>query len=53
MTVVDAARVLAVSRSTVYLLIGAGELEVVHIGRSVRIPVGAVDRYVAALRRTF
>ena len=36
---VDAARVLSVGRTTMYELVGAGEIEVVHIGRSVRVPV--------------
>jgi excisionase family DNA binding protein len=32
-----------VSRSTIYRLIGKGELTVVHIGRAVRIPVQVAD----------
>jgi excisionase family DNA binding protein len=35
----------------VYELINAGELEVVHIGRSVRIPTDAIERFVERLRR--
>jgi len=50
-TVREAARVLAISRSTAYELIAAGQLETVHIGRSVRIPVDAIVAYVGSLRR--
>ena len=50
-TVGDAGRILAVSRSTVYELIGAGKLEVVHIGRSVRVPLDALAAFVASLRK--
>jgi len=38
--------VLAVGRTTVYELIGAGDLEAVHIGRSVRVPVDALRAFV-------
>jgi len=37
-TIKQAARVLNLGRSTVYELIAGGQLEVVHIGRSARIP---------------
>jgi excisionase family DNA binding protein len=33
-----------------YELIAAGELETVHIGRAVRVPVDAVEGFVARLR---
>jgi excisionase family DNA binding protein len=49
-TVKDAARMLAISRSTVYELISAGKLQVVHIGRSARVPVAAVVAYADGLR---
>lgn len=49
-TIVGAAKVLGVSRTTVYELVRTEQLEVVHIGRSVRVPVDAIDRYVARLR---
>ena len=42
LTVKEPADLLAVSRSTVYELIGSGKLEVLHIGRSARIPLDAV-----------
>ncbi len=49
-TVCQAAEVLSVSRSTAYRLIDSGELEVVRIGRSVRVPVAAVVEFVDRLR---
>ena len=33
-----------------YELIGAGEVEVVHIGRAARIPLESVERFVDRLR---
>ena len=52
LTVPEAARALGLGRSTVYELIGAGRLEVVHIGRAARVPVDALDSFVATLRHT-
>jgi excisionase family DNA binding protein len=49
LTVVEAARLLAVGRTTVYALIARGELRTIHIGRARRIPIAAVFAYVAAL----
>jgi excisionase family DNA binding protein len=49
-TVCQAAELLAIGRTSVYELIGRGELEVVRIGRATRIPVDAVHDFVA--RRT-
>jgi len=51
LTVRQAADLLAIGRTTAYELIAAGHLEVVHIGRSVRVPVEAVEVLVARLRR--
>jgi len=51
LTVKEAGRILSISRSSVYELIGAGRLEVVHIGRSVRVPADAIGTYVTELRR--
>jgi len=48
---VEAARLLGVGRSTAYELLATGELESVHIGRSRRVPVVAVENYVARLRQ--
>lgn len=50
LTVVEAARLLGVGRSTAYELLASGELESVHIGRSRRVPVVAVENYVESLR---
>jgi excisionase family DNA binding protein len=46
LTIPQAASVLAVGRTTVYELIAAGDLDVVHIGRAVRIPVHALRSFV-------
>jgi excisionase family DNA binding protein len=51
LTVVQAAEMLAIGRTTVYQLISAGDLEVVHIGRAARVPVEAVEDLVTRLRR--
>lgn len=48
-TTSEAARVLRVGRTTVYALIGSGELKAVHIGRSCRVSRGELERYVARL----
>jgi excisionase family DNA binding protein len=50
MTIRDAAEALGLGRSTVYELIGRGQLEVVHVGRSVRVPTDAVRSFVESLR---
>lgn len=49
-TIPDAGRLLGVGRTTMYELIGAGEVEVVHIGRAARIPVDSIEHYVGRLR---
>lgn len=46
----DVARMLNLSRSKVYELIGTGKLKVVHVDRSVRVPVDAVAEFVDGLR---
>lgn len=46
LTVRDAAAALSIGRSTLYELISAGELDVVRIGRSVRIPVAVLAAFV-------
>ncbi len=51
LSVEQVARALGIGRSKTYELIAAGELETVHIGRSVRVPVDAVERFVDGLRR--
>ena len=45
----DAARVLSLSRSTVFELMASGALPSVKIGASRRIPRQALDDYVASL----
>src|SRR5205814_1367360 len=50
LTIPQAASVLAVGRTTVYELIGAGDLEAVHIGRSARVPVASIELFVARRR---
>lgn len=49
LTVEDAARAMAVGRTTVYQLVAAGSLRSVKIGRSRRIPLDAIREYVAGI----
>jgi len=49
-SVQNAARMLAVGRTTVYELIGAGELEAIQIGRSRRVPVASLEAFVQRRR---
>ncbi len=48
-TIDRAAGLLGIGRTTVYKLIGEGELPVVHVRRAARIPVEAIDAYVKRL----
>ena len=48
-TTEEAAHVLSVGRTTIYVLMRAGELKPVHIGRSCRISRGELERYVARI----
>ncbi|MBW3649330.1 MAG: helix-turn-helix domain-containing protein [Actinobacteria bacterium] len=50
LTVVEAAEVLGIGRSTMYELIRAGEVEVVHLGRCARVPATALEEFVELLR---
>jgi excisionase family DNA binding protein len=50
LSVVQAAGVLGIGRTSAYQLIRAGELEVVHVGRSVRVPADALPDLVRRLR---
>lgn len=52
LTVRETARALGIGRSTVYELIHAGELEVIHIGRSCRVPVAVIEAYVERLKQS-
>ena len=47
LTIEEAARVLSIGRTTVYTLMGSGELTPVYIGRSCRISRAELERYVA------
>jgi len=46
LTVPEAARVLAIGRTTLYELISSGAIETVHIGRAIRIPVESARAFV-------
>lgn len=50
MTIAEASQVLGIGRSTVYEMIGRGVLEVVHVGRSARVPTQALFELVERLR---
>ena len=50
LTIKQTAQMLSLSRSTVYELIRDGLLEVVHVGRSARVPIDAVIAFVTKLR---
>lgn len=52
LTIPQAAQLLGLGRTTIYGLIGDGRLEVVHVGRSARVPLAAVEGFVDELRRT-
>ena len=46
LTVPEVCTLLALGRSTIYTLMAAGELEIVHIGRSVRITAESTVAFV-------
>ncbi len=48
-TTTEVARVLHLSRTTVYTLINDGSIRTVHIGRSCRITRAELDRFVGGL----
>jgi excisionase family DNA binding protein len=50
LAVKQAAGVLNLGRSTVYRLIADGRLDVVHIGRSTRVPIDAITKFITELR---
>lgn len=52
LTVAEVARVLRVSRMTVYRLVHAGELASVRVGRSFRVPQRAVHDYLGGATPT-
>ena len=48
----EVAAILRIPRSRAYLLVQRGEIKSFHVGeRSVRVPRGALDEYMAADRR--
>jgi excisionase family DNA binding protein len=49
-TLPEAAEQLRISRTKLYELLDANEIESVHIGRSRKIPAAALDIYVSRLR---
>jgi excisionase family DNA binding protein len=53
LNVEEAANCLGVGRTTIYKLIGNGQLESVKIGRSRRVPYAALQRYVEQLSHRF
>lgn len=50
LTIEEAAERLGIGRTLMYALVSAGEVESVRIGRLRRVPVDALDTYVATLR---
>lgn len=47
---VEAAHVLNVGRSTVFVLMSTGQLESVHVGRLRRIPLDSIQAFIQRLR---
>jgi len=50
LTIPQAAQLLSIGRTLTYELIAAGELEVVHINRAARVPLDAVEAFIAQRR---
>lgn len=48
LTVTEAARRLALGRATTYQLVRRGEIPSIRVGRAVRVPVHALDAWIAA-----
>ena len=48
LTVSDAAHCLGISRSKLYQFIAAGEIRTIHIGRLCKVPVEALDEFIAS-----
>lgn len=47
-SVAEAAAVLGISRSKLYQFIASGDLRTIHIGRLCKVPVDAIDEFVAS-----
>jgi excisionase family DNA binding protein len=45
LTISEAARLLSIGRSTLYELIGSGQVPTIHIGRSVRVPADGLRHW--------
>ena len=45
LTIAEVAKVMRVSKMTVYRLVHSGELEAIRVGRSFRVPEQAVNQY--------
>jgi len=50
LTVTEVARIMRVSKMTVYRLIHTGELEAIRVGRSFRVQEQAVSKYLKLLQ---
>ncbi|MGY1754872.1 helix-turn-helix domain-containing protein [Blastococcus sp. SYSU D01042] len=50
LTVTEVAAIMRVSKMTVYRLVHGGELAAVRVGRSFRVPEGAVREYLSGAR---
>ena len=50
LTAVEVAAILGIGRTKVFELMASGELESVAIGRCRRVPIDALDAFVAGLR---
>jgi len=48
--ITEVAALLGLGRSTVYELVQRGELPVIHVGRAVRVPAAALERWVERRR---
>ena len=46
--VIEAAAILGIGRSKLYQLMAAGEIRTIHIGRLRKIPIAAIDEFLAA-----
>ncbi len=51
LSIEEVSRALSLGRSTIYELIGAGRLEIVHIGRAARVTVSSLEAFIRSLPR--
>lgn len=52
LSVVEAAERLGIGRTLMYELLGSGQVESVHVGRLHKVPVGALEAFIARQRST-